>query len=107
MGGGNVEKSDMKTIAIMTAALFAAALALAQQTGHQGMDHQGMNHAGMMQPSAANPYGPDMMKMHERMMAARVPTPARRGLSDDRASPRRDHDVADGTSQYPECGNPS
>lgn len=71
MGGGNVEKSDMKTIAIMTAALFAAAPALAQQTGHQGMDHQGMNHAGMMQPSAANPYGPDMMKMHERMMAAK------------------------------------
>ncbi len=71
MGGGNVEKSDMKTIAIMTAALFAATPALAQQAGHQGMDHQGMSHPGMMQPSAANPYGPDMMKMHERMMAAK------------------------------------
>ena len=51
-------------------------------TGHQGMDHQGMNHAGMMQPSAANPYGPDMMKMHERMMAAKgdPASPAGRAL---------------------------
>ena len=61
----------MKMIATMTAALLAASPALAQQAGHQGMNHQGMNHAGMMQPTAADPYGPDMMKMHERMMAAK------------------------------------
>lgn len=61
----------MKMIAIMTAALLAASPALAQQAGHQGTHHQGMNHAGMMQPTAADPYGPDMMKMHERMMAAK------------------------------------
>ena len=61
----------MKMIATVTAALLLATPALAQQAGHQGMNHQGMNHAGMMQPSAANPYGPDMMKMHERMMAAK------------------------------------
>ena len=56
----------MKMIATMTAALLAASPALAQQAGHQGM-----NHSGMMQPTAADPYGPDMMKMHERMMAAK------------------------------------
>lgn len=61
----------MKMIATMTAALLAASPALAQQAGHQGMNHQGMNHAGMMQPTAADPYGPDMMKMHDRMMAAK------------------------------------
>jgi uncharacterized protein (DUF305 family) len=59
----------MKTIAIMTAALLAASPALAQQAGHQGMNHQGMDHSGMRM-SAADPYGPGMMKMHERMMAA-------------------------------------
>jgi uncharacterized protein (DUF305 family) len=61
----------MKMIATMIAALLAASPALAQQAEHQGMNHQGMNHAGMMQPTAADPYGPDMMKMHERMMAAK------------------------------------
>lgn len=61
----------MKMIATVTAGLLLATPALAQQAGHQEMNHQGMDHAGMMQPSAANPYGPDMMKMHERMMAAK------------------------------------
>lgn len=36
-----------------------------------------MNHAGMMQPSAVNPYDPDMMKMHERIWQRKVPTLAR------------------------------
>ena len=61
----------MKMIATVTAALLLATPALAQQAGHQGMNHQGMDHSGMMQPSAADPYGPDMMKMHDRMMAAK------------------------------------
>ena len=64
-------KTAMKMIATMTAALLAASPALAQQAGHQGMGHQGMDHSGMMQPTAADPYGPDMMEMHERMMPAK------------------------------------
>jgi uncharacterized protein (DUF305 family) len=66
-----MENQNMKMIATVTAALLLATPALAQQATHQGMNHQGMDHSGMMQPSAANPYGPDMMKMHERMMAAK------------------------------------
>lgn len=60
----------MKIIIAATAAVLLAAPALAQQMGHQGMNHQSMDHSQMMQPTAANPYGPDMMKMDERMMAA-------------------------------------
>ena len=64
----------MKTVT--TIGTLAAALAttpLAAQSGMAGMDHsqmQGMDHSKMMQPTPANPYGPDMMKMHEKMMAA-------------------------------------
>ncbi len=64
----------MKTI--MTIGILAATLAaapLAAQSGMAGMDHsqmQGMDHSKMMQPTAANPYGPAEMKMHEKMMAA-------------------------------------
>ena len=60
------------TISILAAAL-AASPVFAQQGGMAGMDHsqmQGMDHSKMMQPTPANPYGPDMMKMHEQMMAA-------------------------------------
>ena len=60
------------TIGILAAAL-AASPVVAQQGGMAGMDHsqmQGMDHSKMMQPTPANPYGPDMMKMHEQMMAA-------------------------------------
>lgn len=60
----------MKIISAAAAAMLLAAPALAQQMNHQGMNHQGMDHSQMMQPTAANPYGPDMMKMDERMMAA-------------------------------------
>ncbi|MBB6505678.1 uncharacterized protein (DUF305 family) [Sphingomonas endophytica] len=61
------------TIGILAAALAASPLA-AQQSGMAGMDHsqmQGMDHSKMMQPTAANPYGPSEMKMHEKMMAAK------------------------------------
>jgi uncharacterized protein (DUF305 family) len=64
----------MKTITkigILAAAL--AATPLAAQSGMAGMDHSqmpGMDHSKMMQPTAANPYGPAEMKMHEKMMAA-------------------------------------
>jgi len=51
-------------------AMMLATPALAQQSGHQGMNHQGMNHSQMMQPTAANPYGPAEMDMHQKMMAA-------------------------------------
>ncbi|KHL26636.1 hypothetical protein PK98_01225 [Croceibacterium mercuriale] len=54
----------------MTVALLMASPALAQDQGQQGMDHSQMNHAEMMQPTAANPYAPSEMKMHEQMMAA-------------------------------------
>jgi len=63
---------NITTIGILAAALAATPLA-AQQSGMAGMDHsqmQGMDHSKMMQPTPANPYGPDMMKMHEKMMAA-------------------------------------
>lgn len=60
----------MKIFAAITLAFAFAAPAVAQHAGHQGMNHQGMNHSQMMQPSAANPYGPSEMRMHERMMAA-------------------------------------
>ena len=65
----------MKKFAALAFAAVLAAPAVAQHAGHQGMNHQGMNHQGMnhsqmMQPTAANPYGPSEMRMHERMMAA-------------------------------------
>ena len=56
----------MKTINLMGAALLFATPALAQQANHQGMNHS-------MPVTAANPYGPAMMKMNERMMAAMGP----------------------------------
>ena len=62
----------LTTIGILAAALAATPLA-AQQSGMVGMDHsqmQGMDHSKMMHPTAANPYGPAEMKMHEKMMAA-------------------------------------
>ena len=55
---------------LATLALLATP-ALAQQAGHQGMNHQGMDHSKMMQPTAANPYGPAEMDMHQKMMAAK------------------------------------
>ena len=60
------------TIGILAAAV-AASPVVAQQGGMAGMDHsqmQGMDHSKMMQPTPANPYGPDMMKMNEKMMSA-------------------------------------
>lgn len=60
----------MKTFSAIAVAMLLATPALAQQMSHQGMNHQGMDHSQMMQPTAANPYGPDMMRMNERMMAA-------------------------------------
>ena len=64
----------MKTITKIgiVAAAFAAG-PLAAQSSMAGMDHsqmQRMDHSKMMQPTAANPYGPAEMKMHEKMMAA-------------------------------------
>ena len=58
----------MKMMSAMSAALLLAAPAAAQQSGHQGMNHQGMNHS--MPATAANPYGPAEMEMHQKMMAA-------------------------------------
>ena len=64
----------MKTIT--TIGILAAAFAggpLTAQSSMAGMGHsqmQGMDHSKMMQPTAANPYGPAEMKMHEKMMAA-------------------------------------
>ena len=52
----------------MSTGVMLATPALAQQSGHQGMNHQGMNHS--MPSTAANPYGPAEMQMHEKMMAA-------------------------------------
>ena len=57
----------MKMQAAMSASVMLATPALAQQSGHQGMNHQGMNHS--MPATAANPYGPAEMQMHEKMMA--------------------------------------
>lgn len=55
----------MKILIAAAAAMLMGTPALAQQAGHQGM-----NHSQMMQPSAANPYGPAEMQMHQKMMAA-------------------------------------
>ena len=52
----------MKIMIAMSAALLLAVPAVAQ------MNHQGMNHS--MPATAANPYAPAEMKMHEKMMAA-------------------------------------
>jgi uncharacterized protein (DUF305 family) len=63
---------NITTIGLLAAALATTPLA-AQQGGMAGMDHsqmQGMDHSKMMQPTPANPYGPDMMKMNEKMMSA-------------------------------------
>ncbi len=56
----------MKITSAISAALLFAAPAAAQQMNHQGMDH-----SKMMQPTAANPYGPAEMDMHQKMMAAK------------------------------------
>ncbi len=56
--------------ALTATALVLAMPALAQQASHSGMNHQGMDHSKMMQPTAANPYGPAEMDMHQKMMAA-------------------------------------
>ena len=53
----------MKMMSAISAALLLAAPAVAQQ-----MNHQGMNHS--MPATAANPYGPAEMKMHQEMMSA-------------------------------------
>src|SRR3546814_15689057 len=55
----------------ITASLLLATPALAQHANHQGMNHgnmAGMNHS--MPATAANPYGPAEMKMHQKMMGA-------------------------------------
>ena len=57
----------MKIQAAIIASVMLATPALAQQSGQQGMNHQGMNHS--MPATAANPYGPAEMQMHEKMMA--------------------------------------
>ena len=61
----------MKVTIVAAVLALAATPALAQSnhSGHAGMNHGQMNH-GTMQPTAANPYGPAEMRMHERMMAA-------------------------------------
>ena len=56
----------MKIQAAMIASMMLATPALAQQSGHQGMNHS-------MPATAANPYGPAEMQMHEKMMAAQGP----------------------------------
>lgn len=53
-------------MAMTTAALILATPAVAQQANHKGMNHS-------MPATAANPYGPAEMKMHEKMMAAMGP----------------------------------
>ena len=61
----------MRIAPVLAAFAFFATPALAQQANHQGMDHSkmaGMNHS--MPATAANPYGPAEMQMHEKMMAA-------------------------------------
>ena len=58
----------MKIQAAIIASVMLATPALAQQSGQQGMNHQGMNHS--MPATAANPYGPAEMQMHQKMMAA-------------------------------------
>ena len=58
----------MKIFTAMAATMLLATPALAQHSGHQGMNHQGMNHS--MPATAANPYGPSEMDMHQKMMSA-------------------------------------
>lgn len=62
----------LKLLSVAAAlATLAAMPAVAQQSGT--MDHSKMNHGAMqmqMQPTAANPYPPAEMRMHERMMGA-------------------------------------
>ena len=53
----------MRLAPLLTAIAFIATPALAQQASHQGMNHS-------MMPTAANPYGPAEMKMHQKMMGA-------------------------------------
>ncbi|KQN26917.1 hypothetical protein ASE86_07720 [Sphingomonas sp. Leaf33] len=53
----------MRNATILAVLALIATPAAAQQAAHQGMNHS-------MQPTAANPYGPAEMKMHERMMGA-------------------------------------
>ena len=65
----------MKIQATTIVSVMLATPALAQHAGHQGMNHgnmAGMNHS--MPATAANPYGPAEMQMHEKMMAAQGPT---------------------------------
>lgn len=59
----------MKMPSMIIAATLLTAPALAQHSGHQGMNHQGMSHS--MPVTAANPFGPSEMRMHEKMMAAK------------------------------------
>lgn len=58
----------MRIFTAMAATAMLATPALAQHSGHQGMNHQGMNHS--MPATAANPYGPSEMDMHQKMMSA-------------------------------------
>ena len=60
----------MRLTPVLATLALLATPAIAQQAGHQGMNHQGMDHSKMMQPTAANPYGPAEMDMHQKMMAA-------------------------------------
>ncbi|PAX06463.1 DUF305 domain-containing protein [Sphingomonas lenta] len=62
-----------KLVLAGAAALLAAPLVAQQAMDHSKMNHSQMNHSqmsGMMQPTAANPFPPAEMKMHERMMSA-------------------------------------
>ena len=58
----------MKTFIAMAATIMLATPTMAQHSGHRGMNHQGVNHS--MPATAANPYGPAEMDMHQKMMAA-------------------------------------
>jgi uncharacterized protein (DUF305 family) len=58
----------VKTFIAMAATIMLATPTMAQHSGHQGMNHQGVNHS--MPATAANPYGPAEMDMHQKMMAA-------------------------------------
>lgn len=58
----------MKTFLAMAATIMLATPTMAQHSGHQGMNHQGVNHS--MPATAANPYGPAEMDMHQKMMTA-------------------------------------
>jgi hypothetical protein len=65
------EEIELRIVPVLATLALLATPALAQQAGHQGMNHQGMDHSKMMQPTAANPYGPAEMDMHQKMMAAK------------------------------------